>query len=67
MHLERVTVTHGDLLSRGTEVGIVGRSGMKSSAPHLHLELMAQDELLDPLPALRGHVIGSPLDFAELD
>jgi murein DD-endopeptidase MepM/ murein hydrolase activator NlpD len=67
MHLERVGVTYGDQLARGTAVGIVGRSGMKSSAPHLHLELMSQDELLDPLPVLRGHLIGSPLDFAELD
>jgi hypothetical protein len=67
MHLERVEVTHGDQLVRGTAVGIVGRSGMKSSAPHLHLELMSGTELLDPLPALRGHLIGSPIDFAEVD
>lgn len=65
MHLERVDVVYGDKVTRGTQVGVVGRSGMKSSAPHLHLELMALDELLDPLPILRGHLIGTPIDFVE--
>jgi murein DD-endopeptidase MepM/ murein hydrolase activator NlpD len=67
MHLERVDVTYGDKVTRGTQLGVVGRSGMKSSAPHLHLELYAGEELLDPLPALRGHLIGSPIDFADVD
>ena len=67
MHLERVGVSYGDKLARGSQVGIVGRSGMQSSPPHLHLELYAGEELLDPLRALQGHLIGSPVDFAEVD
>ena len=67
MHLQRVDVNYGDKLARGATVGIVGRSGMKSSAPHLHLELFAGEQLLDPLRALQGHLIGSPVDFAEVD
>jgi murein DD-endopeptidase MepM/ murein hydrolase activator NlpD len=67
MHMQMVEVTYGDKVTRGQEIGIVGRSGMKSSAPHLHLEMMALDELLDPLPIMRGHVIGTPIDFAEVD
>lgn len=67
MHMQMVEVTYGDKVTRGQEIGIVGRSGMKSSAPHLHLEMMALDELLDPLPIMHGHVIGTPIDFAEVD
>jgi murein DD-endopeptidase MepM/ murein hydrolase activator NlpD len=64
MHLQAVAVAYGDKVQRGSAIGIVGRSGMKSSAPHLHLELFALDQLLDPLPILHGHVIGTPIDFA---
>ena len=67
MHLQSVTVSYGDEVTRGALIGIVGRSGMKSSAPHLHLEIMALDQLLDPLPILRGHVIGTPIDFTEVE
>jgi len=63
MHLDSVEVGYGQKLARGDRIGRVGRTGVKTSPPHLHLELMALDELLDPLPALRGPLIGTPVPF----
>ena len=63
MHMQAVDVAYGAKVKRGDRIGCVGRSGVKSSPPHLHLELFALDELLDPLPALRGPLIGTPVDF----
>jgi murein DD-endopeptidase MepM/ murein hydrolase activator NlpD len=63
MHLETVDVAYGAKVKRGDRIGRVGRTGVKSSPPHLHLELFALDELLDPLPALRGPLIGTPVEF----
>ncbi len=60
MHLETVEVEAGDEVRRGDRVGTVGRTGMQSSAAHLHLELHGPDGLLDPLEVLRGLVIGDP-------
>lgn len=60
MHLQVVEVKRGDAVHGGDRIGVVGRSGMKHSAPHLHFELRTVDEVLDPLPSLRGHVIGRP-------
>ncbi|MDD9938861.1 MAG: M23 family metallopeptidase [Myxococcales bacterium] len=65
MHLETVEVTHGDVVQRGQRIGTVGRTGMKRSSPHLHLETHLPKELLDPLELLRGHVIGEPVEFEE--
>lgn len=60
MHLETVDVEHGDAVRRGDRVGTVGRTGMESSAAHLHFELHAPDALLDPAEILAGLVIGDP-------
>ncbi|MDH5492757.1 MAG: M23 family metallopeptidase, partial [Myxococcales bacterium] len=58
MHLETVEVSWGQQVARGDRIGTVGRTGMRTSAPHLHLELHAPNELLDPSELLRGHLIG---------
>jgi hypothetical protein len=60
MHLETVAVTYGARVARGEQIGTVGRTGMKRSSPHLHLELLGPDGLHDPAELLRGHVIGTP-------
>jgi murein DD-endopeptidase MepM/ murein hydrolase activator NlpD len=53
-------------VQRGQRIGSVGRTGMQRSSPHLHLELYAGSELLDPLPLLRGHLIGNPVQLDDL-
>lgn len=60
MHLETVTLEAGEQVRRGDLVGTVGRTGMESSAAHLHFELHAPDERLDPREVLDGLVIGDP-------
>jgi len=62
MHLEEVHVGAGDHVVQGQRIGLVGRTGMKRSSPHLHLEAHTDAALIDPLPMLRGHVIGTPQD-----
>ena len=65
MHLETVEVAAGQTLARGARIGTVGRTGMQSSAAHLHLELHGTDDdgdhqVMDGLEVLRGLVIGDP-------
>tara|TARA_B100001750_G_scaffold168529_1_gene136972 strand:+ start:499 stop:1761 length:1263 start_codon:yes stop_codon:yes gene_type:complete len=60
MHLEDVNVRHGDVLERGDLIGTVGRTGMRRSAPHLHLELHGPDGLMDASEVLSGILIGTP-------
>lgn len=60
MHLETVSVRYGDRVARGAPLGTVGRTGMRRSAAHLHLELHGPDGLLDPLEVLAGLLIGDP-------
>lgn len=57
MHLEEVHVRYGQRLARGDQVGTVGRTGMRDSAAHLHLEL-ATDRLEDPAEILYGLLLG---------
>lgn len=58
MHLEEVHVRAGDHVTRGQQLGTVGRTGMQVSAPHLHLELHGPDGLLDASEHMRGFLIG---------
>ncbi len=60
MHLETVEVEYGAELHRGDLVGTVGRTGMQTSAAHLHLELYVGEELLDASVVMRGLLIGDP-------
>lgn len=60
MHLEQIKVRTGDVVKRGDVVGTVGRTGMKRSAPHLHLELKSDKRLYDPREVLAGLLIGDP-------
>ncbi len=60
MHLEDVEVEWGQEVRRGDLIGTVGRTGMLTSAPHLHLELHSPDGLMDASEVLAGHLIGHP-------
>jgi murein DD-endopeptidase MepM/ murein hydrolase activator NlpD len=60
MHLERVFLETGDRVRRGETLGTVGRSGMVSSAAHLHLELHDGSELLDASVVMRPLLLGGP-------
>lgn len=64
MHLEEVHVRYGEQVTRGADLGTVGRTGMERSAAHLHLEL-ATDQLEDPAEILYGlllgHRVGDPM------
>jgi hypothetical protein len=63
MHLETVAVAYGHKVKRGDLVGTVGRTGMLRSSPHLHIELLGPEGLHDPAELLRGHLIGTPIEF----
>ena len=58
MHLDTMTVRAGQEVHRGDQIGTVGRTGMRVSSPHLHLEFHAPDELLDASVVLNGMLIG---------
>jgi len=60
MHLEQLRVRTGDVVKRGTVVGTVGRTGMKRSAPHLHLEVKSDRKLYDARDVVPGILIGEP-------
>lgn len=60
MHLEDVLVRHGDAVEGGQPIGTVGRTGMKSSAPHLHLELQSDEQLFDARAVFDQLLLGDP-------
>jgi murein DD-endopeptidase MepM/ murein hydrolase activator NlpD len=60
MHLEDVLVRVGQQVRRGQPLGSVGRTGMKSSAPHLHLEIKSDRVLYDARDVLVGSLLGEP-------
>jgi murein DD-endopeptidase MepM/ murein hydrolase activator NlpD len=47
-HLDKVSVSLGDELSRGDEIGLLGNSG-RSTGPHLHYEVHVDGRSVDPL------------------
>jgi murein DD-endopeptidase MepM/ murein hydrolase activator NlpD len=59
MHLEEVRVRYGQRVTRGAQIGTVGRTGMQDSAAHLHLELHTE-RLEDPSQILYGLLLGHP-------
>ena len=55
IHIDKVTVKRGDKVSKGqkfAEIALNGPAGlntaMRVSYPHLHLEIMRKDRLIDP-------------------
>src|SRR5262245_48739270 len=57
-HLSEVAVRPGDTVARGQDIGRVGRSG-RSTGPHLHFEVLADGQPVDPVQvAARFRVLG---------
>jgi murein DD-endopeptidase MepM/ murein hydrolase activator NlpD len=47
-HLSRFNVKHGQRIKRGDVIGYVGDTGL-STAPHLHYEVMLNNEKVNPV------------------
>jgi murein DD-endopeptidase MepM/ murein hydrolase activator NlpD len=52
MHLDTFTITEGDTVKAGQEIGRVGRTGVQVSPPHLHFEIRLDDRYTDPTRSL---------------
>jgi hypothetical protein len=50
-HMSSITVTKGQIVSQGEEVGKVGSTGY-STGPHLHFEIQKNGNAVDPVPLL---------------
>ncbi|MBC8414626.1 MAG: M23 family metallopeptidase [Nitrospira sp.] len=48
MHLSKFTVTSGDIINKGQEIGLIGNSG-RATGPHLHLSVKLHGTSVDPL------------------
>ena len=46
-HLNKINVKNGSSIKRGQKIGEVGSTG-RSSAPHLHFELMLNKQIVNP-------------------
>ncbi|WP_279306779.1 M23 family metallopeptidase [Paenibacillus auburnensis] len=48
MHLNGMTVTVGDKVSKGQQIGTLGNTG-RSTGPHLHFQVVKQNKAVNPL------------------
>lgn len=46
-HLSKISVTQGEQIARGAEVGLTGNTG-RSSGPHLHYEILVKNRPVNP-------------------
>jgi murein DD-endopeptidase MepM/ murein hydrolase activator NlpD len=67
MHLSSYRVHINDRLKAGDTLGAVGRSGVKSSGSHLHLEIHVKGEAIDPAPILGPELVIPPQDTVAHD
>lgn len=57
MHLSAYTVRVGDTVQAGQLIGYVGRSGIKESPAHLHLDMRHDGQFIDPMEHLKAYLI----------
>jgi len=53
-HCSQVLVSTGDRVSRGQTIALVGNTG-RSTAPHLHYEVMKDGKFVDPMTFIGAH------------
>jgi len=56
MHLASYSVKAGQKVKIGEQLGLVGKSGIRSSGAHLHFELRYGGRHIDPMPHLAPYV-----------
>ncbi|GAB6926993.1 M23 family metallopeptidase [Paenibacillus sp. JCM 10914] len=52
MHLNRLSVSEGERVEQGQTIGELGSSG-RSTGPHLHFQVVKNDQTLDPISYLQ--------------
>jgi murein DD-endopeptidase MepM/ murein hydrolase activator NlpD len=57
MHLSSYTVAQSDQVTAGQTIGVTGRTGVKHSPPHLHMEIRVNDRYMNPVRYLGDLVI----------
>jgi hypothetical protein len=57
MHLSNYLVQNGQWVKAGQIIGHVGDTGIKIDTPHLHLQLRANGDIIDPMVHLRPYLI----------
>jgi len=57
MHLSTYRIADGDRVTQGETIGFVGRTGVRVSPPHLHLEIRVDDRFTNPCRYLSDLVI----------
>jgi murein DD-endopeptidase MepM/ murein hydrolase activator NlpD len=62
MHLNSVYVRKGQSVAAGQPIGTLGGSGC-STAPHLHFELVINNQAVDPLPYLKNASVSQKTSF----
>jgi Peptidase family M23 len=67
MHLSSYRVHINDRVKAGDCLGAVGRSGVKSSGSHLHLEIHVKGDAIDPAPILGPELVIPPQDTVAHD
>jgi hypothetical protein len=61
--LSAIHVKKGDKVAKGQVIGLSGNSG-RSTAPHLHYEVMKGDKKVNPIHYIKNHDLGQPLQPA---
>jgi murein DD-endopeptidase MepM/ murein hydrolase activator NlpD len=60
MHLQRLSVRQGRVVTRGEEIGQVGSTGSSSMGPHLHFEIHVREGVVPATEVLEGLALGRP-------
>jgi len=67
MHLQSYDVAVRDQVKAGQRIGKVGKSGVKSSGTHLHLEIHREGAAIDPVPILGPDFVIPPQETVAHD
>jgi murein DD-endopeptidase MepM/ murein hydrolase activator NlpD len=67
MHLQSYDVAVKDQVKAGQRIGKVGKSGVKSSGTHLHLEIHREGAAIDPVPILGPDFVIPPQETVAHD